>query len=115
MHERIARTPLLLAFLAAVPSCSGLIQVGVMAEVIDQFHEGNCAGVVQTVDESIGFISSRPELLAEAFLYKARCLERMSRRSEAAELYRYVSEQHPNTPYAYEARAFLSELEGSSP
>ncbi|MCP4092816.1 MAG: hypothetical protein GY747_05135, partial [Planctomycetes bacterium] len=90
-------------------SCTGLIQTGTMVNITDSYQQGNCASVLDQVDEGMVFISERPDLLAEAFLYKAKCLEQMGRANEATELYRYVSEQHPTTPFAYEARAHLTQ------
>ena len=115
MRVGLTGTLALLITLGPSLSCSGLIQAGLIVDISERYRAGDCAGVLKSVDESIAFISNRPELLAEVYLFKAKCLQRMSREGEAVEIYRYVTEQHPTTASAYEARALLSELEPSEP
>ncbi len=110
MLRRVAGKAVFWVVVSFQVSCGGLVEAGAIANITEQYQQGNGAELLNEVDTYTGFISDRPMLLAEAYLYKAKCLQRMSRRAEAIELYRYVSEQHSTTPFPYEARAMLSEL-----
>ena len=101
---------LLLACALALTGCTNMATAGMLIEIEESFRAGECAMVLDKVAESTSFLQDRPERLAQAYFYKARCLARMGRRDEAAALFLYITEQHPTTPFAYEAQALRAQL-----
>lgn len=89
--------------------------MGAVTDVGDQYRAGECARVLELVDEYLPFLTDHPTELAEVYLYKGKCLSRMERTEEAKAAFSYVSEQHPDTPFAYEARAMLRQFEPDAP
>ena len=91
--------------------CGGFLAIGATTDIGEQYRANECAVVLERVDEYASMLADHPLALAEAQLYKGKCLSRMGRTDEAIAAYSYVSEQHPETPFAYEARALLAQLE----
>jgi hypothetical protein len=89
--------------------CGGFFRLGAITNLRDDYASGECAAVVRQVSEYSSWLEGDSAALAEAYFLKANCLDRMSREAEAQQLYHYVVDQHPDTPFAYQARALIEE------
>lgn len=110
-YESASRGLLLLPLLALL-GCGGLMELGAVAELTELHQRNECGQLVAKADTNLAFLEDRPDLLAQAHYLKADCLMRMRREAEALGLFRYVTEQHPESPYAYQAQARIDAYEG---
>lgn len=90
---------------ALLVGCGGLLETGTQAQLQELHRNHECAKLLQTADETYSFIADRTDLLAEANFLKADCLVSMGWEEDGIALYRYVAERHPESPFAYQARA----------
>ena len=86
-------------------SCMGMAAMGAVSGIAEAHDAGNCAQVITEVDQYHSFFTDRPALAAEAFYLKGDCLIRMGQSTEGYGLMQYIAEQHPESPYAYQAKA----------
>jgi tetratricopeptide (TPR) repeat protein len=101
------RLTALLACSLALSACGGVVRAGAMADMQELYAKGECAQLLQSAGNYSPFIAEHPALVAEASFLRANCLAQMGRQDEAVELFRYVSERHPESPYAYQSRALI--------
>ena len=102
--------PHFFALLLAMPmlvSCMGMAAMGAVSGIAEAHDAGNCQQVITEVDQYHSFFADRPALAAEAHYLKADCLLRTGRSTEGYGLMAYIAEQHPDSPYAYQAQARL--------
>ncbi len=99
-----------LASLASL-GCSGMLAAGAMADLQELYAAGECKQVIARSTEYASFLEADPARVAEANFLKAQCFAQLGRRAEAIAVFRYVAEQHPTSPYAYQARVMIEGLE----
>lgn len=84
--------------LVALCGCAGLYGDAASLELTKLHQKNKCERLVTMADENLPFFKDRPELVAQAFYLKADCLTQLGRNAEAVALFRYVVEQHPESP-----------------
>lgn len=89
-----------------------MMELGAASELASLHQQRECAELLAKAELNLPFLKDRPELVAQASYLKADCLMRMGRDSEALGLFRYIAEQHPESPYAYQSQARIDAFEG---
>lgn len=106
--KRIAA--LLVATAAMALGCGGMLAQGAVADLQQLYAEGECEQVITRSVEYAPFLEDEPARIAEANFIRANCLVRLGRKAEAVAIFRYVAEQHPTSPYAYQSQVMIDGL-----
>ncbi|WIE49266.1 hypothetical protein [Pseudomonas sp. GM17] len=75
------------------------------------YDAGNCERVMLELSQVDRTSRSRPYIQPEVSMLRGQCLERQKLFLDAAQTYQYIITEHPNSEYAYRARARLETLQ----
>ncbi|AZD31406.1 hypothetical protein [Pseudomonas chlororaphis] len=75
------------------------------------YDAGNCERVMLELSQVDRTSRSRRYIQPEVSMLRGQCLERQKLFLDAAQTYQYIITEHPNSEYAYRARARLETLQ----
>ena len=111
--SRLGLAAMLLSIALAGPGCATVklnVQVGGLLVAYADMKKGRFDEAMKEVERVEQRTDLPPEVRSEAAYVKARVLEGQKKLPEAIVQYRFVVENHPNTPDSYLAQKRLQEL-----
>ncbi|CAD5105984.1 tetratricopeptide repeat protein [Zestomonas carbonaria] len=104
------RTLLIIALVLGVTGCTRWSMDHHLNNAYREYTRGNCERVMLELSQVERKSRSRRYVQPEVSLLRGQCLERQNLFVDAAETYRFIIAQYPNSEYAYRARARLETL-----
>ncbi|QHI69923.1 tetratricopeptide repeat protein [Tichowtungia aerotolerans] len=87
--------------------CASMAQKGALVRAYKNYEKRDYEDVISLVAMSESYKTPTPELKSELAYLKAIALEKLGRKDEAQGIFLYLTEQFPDSEYAYRAKEKL--------
>ena len=112
-HRILQRSAVLLALLFTISGCTSFYkgaQVGAIRVAYSSYSRGDYARALGKLADAEGHLEIPAPRRAEICYLRARCVEGMGNRIEAASLYEFLIKTYPDSEFAARAKGRLEEL-----